>query len=415
LHIKRIEACTPPPRRKNAAAYTRVSDGKDAMLHSLSAQVSYYSALIQRNPEWNYCGVYSDEDYTGTKAERPEFQRLLEDCRAGKIDIVLTKSISRLARNTVTLLATLRELTALGVAVFFEKEGLWSNGGDGELLLSILASYAQEESRSVSENCRWRIRQDFEAGKSTPCRVFGYIQEGDTFTIIPDEAAVVQQIFTDYLGGMGILAIQKKLLAQGITFSKNGLAGMIRNEKYVGDLLLQKSFTQDHLSKRRLKNIGQLPQYLVRDNHPAIIDRTTFEAVQAEIARRAANHKQAPHPKGNYELSGLIRCGICGAPFGHKIAGAGPKYKKPVWICHTYNTLGKAHCPSQQIPDDILQAKVAEAGGLEGLMEILVPGPFMLSFIYKGGRRVDLTWAHPSRRESWTPEMKDEARRRNLK
>ena len=222
MYIKRIEACTPPPRRKNAAAYPRVSDGKDAMLHSLSAQVSYYSGLIQRNPEWNYCGVYSDEDYTGTKAERPEFQRLLEDCRAGKVDIVLTKSISRLARNTVTLLATLRELTALGVAVFFEKEGLWSNGGDGELLLSILSSYAQEESRSVSENCRWRIRRDFEAGKPTHSRAYGYLQEGDTFAIIPDEAAVVKQIFSDYLGGMGILAIQKKLLAQGITFSKNG-------------------------------------------------------------------------------------------------------------------------------------------------------------------------------------------------
>ncbi|MCL2105822.1 MAG: recombinase family protein [Oscillospiraceae bacterium] len=415
MHIKRIEACMPPQRRKNAVAYTRVSDGKDAMLHSLSAQVSYYSALIQRNPEWNYCGVYSDEDYTGTKAERPEFQRLLEDCRAGKIDIVLTKSISRLARNTVTLLATLRELTALGVAVFFEKEGLWSNGGDGELLLSILASYAQEESRSVSENCRWRIRRDFEAGKPTHSRAYGYLQEGDTFAIIPDEAAVVKQIFSDYLGGMGILAIQKKLLAQGITFSKNGLAGMIRNEKYAGDLLLQKSFTQDHLSKRKVKNIGQLPQYLVRDNHPAIIDRVIFDAVQAEIARRAAKQHPAPHPKGNYELTGKIRCGICGAPFGHKIAGSAPKYKKPVWICRTYNTLGKAHCPSQQIPDDILRAKVEEAGGMKDIEEIIVPGPFSLSFIYKGNRRVDLTWAHPSRRDSWTPEMKDEARRRNLK
>ena len=111
----------------------------------------------------------------------------------------------------------------------------------------------------------------------------------------------------------------------------------------------------------------------------------------------------------------MIRCGICGAPFGHKIAGSAPKYKKAVWICHTYNTIGKAHCPSQQIPDDILQAKVAEAGGQKGLAEILVPGPFLLSFIYKDDRRVDLTWAHPSRRESWTPEMKDEARRRSLK
>ena len=412
--VTKIPSAPKPTSRKNAAAYTRVSDGKDAMLHSLSVQVSYYSGLIQRNPEWNYCGVYSDEDYTGTKAERPEFQRLLEDCRAGKIDIVLTKSISRLARNTVTLLETLRELTALGVSVFFEREGLWSNGGEGELILTILASFSQEESRSVSENCKWRVRKQFSEGKPTPYRVYGYRQEvtakaaweksatgsfpTHAFIIIPEEAAIVQQIFSDYLAGSGLLAIQKKLLAQGVTFSKNGLAGMIRNEKYAGDLLLQKSFTQDHLSKKKCKNIGQLPQYLVQDNHPAIVDRAVFDAVQAEIARRAAKQHPAPHPKGmtakaaweksatgrflTHELTGKIRCGICGAPFGHKIAGSAPKYKKPVWICHTYNTLGKAHCPSQQIPDDILQAKIAEAGGMKDLEEIVIPGPFSLFFHY---------------------------------
>ena len=226
---------------------------------------------------------------------------------------------------------------------------------------------------------------------------------------------MVRQIFANYLDGLGVLAIQKKLLAQGVTFSKNGLAGLLRNEKYVGDLLLQKSFTQDHLSKRKVKNTGQLPMFLVSNNHPAIIDRATFDAAQAEIARRAAAHRQAPPPSDGYAFTRLIRFGICGAPYGHKIAGSAPQYKKAVWICHTYNTLGKAHCASQQIPDDILQTKIAEAGGLEGLQEILVPGPFSLSFMYKDGRRVALTWAHPSRRDSWTPEMKEAARRRNLK
>ena len=399
--------------RKRTAAYARVSSGKDAMLHSLSAQVTYYSQKIQQNPEWQYCGVYADEDYTGTKDSRPEFQRLLADCRAGKIDIVLTKSISRFARNTVTLLEVLRELTALGVAVHFEKENLISNNGDGELLLTILASYAQAESLAVSENCTWRIRKQFAEGKPTHSRTYGYLQKGDVFTIVPDEAAVVKQIFVDYLSGMGILAIQKKLLSQGVQFSKNGLAGLLRNEKYAGDLLLQKSYTQDHLSKRKVKNTGQLPKYLVRDHHPAIIDRTVFDAVQAEIAQRAAAHRQAPSPGDSYAFSRMIRCGICGAPFGHKIAGSAPQYKKAVWICNTYNTLGKAHCPSQQIPDDILQAKATEAGGLEGLQEIIVPGSFSLSFIYKDGRRVDFAWKHPSRRESWTPEMKEAARKKS--
>jgi len=160
--------------RKRAAGYACVSDGKDAMRLSLSAQISYYSQKIQANPEWQYCGVYADEDYTGTKDNRPEFQRLLADCRAGKIDIVLTKSISRFARNTVTLLEVLRELKQLGVAVWFEKENLRSNSGDGELLLTILASYSQEESRSVSENCTWRIRRQFAEGKPTPCKVYGF-------------------------------------------------------------------------------------------------------------------------------------------------------------------------------------------------------------------------------------------------
>jgi len=236
-----------------------------------------------------------------------------------------------------------------------------------------------------------------------------------THAIISEEAAVVKQIFADYLGGMGTLAIQKKLLAQGVKFSINALRQMLRSEKYVGDLLLQKTYTQDHLSKRKVKNTGQLPMYLVENNHPAIVDRAAFDAVQAEIARRAAQHHAAPAPKGNYELTGKIRCGICGAAYRHKIAGAAAKYKKPVWICATFNSLGKAHCPSQMIPEDILRAKVAEAGGMEGLREIVVPAPFLLYIIYMDGRRVDITWRHPSRRDSWTDEMKMSAREKSLK
>jgi len=418
LKVTKMQAAAPHKMtRKRAAGYARVSSGKDAMLASLSAQVAYYSQKIQANPKWLYCGVYADEDYTGTKDARPEFQRLLADCRAGKIDVVLTKSISRMARNTVTLLETLREFRELGVAVFFEREGLWSNGGDGELLLTILASYAQEESRSASENCIWRIRKQFAEGKPTPCKVYGYRQEADTFTIIPEEAAVVKQMFADYLSGMGALAIQKKLLEQGTKFSINALRQMLRNEKYRGDLLLQKSYTRDHLSKRRVKNTGQLPMYLVENNHPAIVDRAAFDAVQAEVARRAAQHRPVPAPKEGYAFSGLIRCGICGAAYRHKIAGAAAKYKKSVWICSTFNSLGKAHCLSQMIPEDILRAKVAEAGGMESLREIIVPGPFSLSIIYigtDGDRQVNLTWRHPSRRDSWTDEMKQAAREKSL-
>ncbi len=303
MTITRIQAPPKPPERQRVAGYARVSDGKDAMLRSLSAQVSYYSALIQRNPEWVYCGVYADEDYTGTKDDRPEFQRLLADCRAGKLDLVLTKSVSRFARNTVTTLETVRELRTLGVGVFFEEQGINTLGADGEFLLTLPASYAQEESFNVSENCKWRIRKQFAEGKPTPCKVYGYTRD---YEIIPEEAEIVRQIFADCLGGMGVLAIQKKLLAQGINFSKNGLAVLLRNVKYTGNLLLQKTYTQDHLTKRRLKNTGQLPMYLVEGNHDGIIDRATFDAAQDEIAQRAAAHVSPP-PKETYPFAASIR------------------------------------------------------------------------------------------------------------
>jgi len=406
MKITKIQAPPKLPERLRTAGYARVSDGKDAMLSSLSVQVSYFSQKIQSNPAWQYVGVYADEALTGTKDARPEFQRLLEDCRAGEVDLILTKSVSRFARNTVTLLEVLRELSKLGVAVHFERENVWSNTGDGELLLTILASYSQEESRSVSENCKWRIRRDFAEGKSTPCRVYGYRQKGDNFVVVPEEATIVKAIFADYLCGSGILKIRKKLLAQGISFSQGGLKNLLQNEKYAGDLLLQKSFIANHLTKKKLKNTGQLPQYLVENHHKPIIDRVTFDAVQVEMQRRAAQHHTAP-PQA-YPFTSLIKCGICGAGFRHKIVS-----KKSVWICATFNTLGREHCTAQQIPEDILTAKAAEAGGLDGLREILVPGPFALTFIY-GSKTVDLTWQHRSRRDSWTPEMREAARQREI-
>lgn len=165
MQIRQVRpAATPILRRKRVAAYCRVSTGKDAMLHSLSAQVSHYSSYIQARPGWEYAGVYADEAFTGTKNERPKFQQMLSDCRAGKIDLILTKSISRFARNTLTMLETVRELKTLGVDVFFEEQNIHSMSGDGELMLTILASFAQEESRSVSDNCKWRIRKDFSEG-----------------------------------------------------------------------------------------------------------------------------------------------------------------------------------------------------------------------------------------------------------
>ena len=213
-----LNTITRPPKlaqKTRVAAYARVSSGKDAMLHSLSAQVSHYSSVIQSNPDWLYAGVYADEAKTVTKDSRENFQRLLTDCRAGRIDMVITKSISRFARNTVTLLQTVRELKVLEVDVFFEEQNIHTLSSAGEVMLSILASYAQEESRSASENQKWRVKRKFEAGIPCDGTILGYRYENGAYVIQPEEAEVVRSIYADYLSGMGVAAIMKKLNAAG--------------------------------------------------------------------------------------------------------------------------------------------------------------------------------------------------------
>ena len=261
--IHSLTVPVPRPRLLRVAAYARVSSGKDAMLHSLSRQISYYSQMIQKHPGWTYAGCYADADYTGTRGERPEFQRLLADCRAGKIDRNLTKSVSRFARNTVTLLETARELKERGIAVFFEKERLDTLSGDGELLLSFLASFAQEESRSVSENCKWRVRKDFSEGRPMNLMLlYGYRSEKGRIVVDPEEAAVVRRIFHDYTHGLGSSLIAEALRKERIPcrlggrWSSSLIRTMLTNEKYMGDALLQKTFCADHLTKKKVVNRG---------------------------------------------------------------------------------------------------------------------------------------------------------------
>jgi len=414
MQINKIEAVPQLPKLLRSAAYARVSSGKDAMLHSLAAQVDYYTEYIAKNPEWEFRGVFVDEAMTGTKESRPEFQRLLSECRAGTIDLIITKSISRLARNTITILASVRELKNLGVDVFFEEQNIHSLSGDGELMLSILSSYAQEESRSASENCKWRVRKDFQEGKVGGMTMFGFRLKNGRLQVVPEEAEIVRNIFADYLSGMGVLVLVKKYRAMGYIFSKNGVAGMLRNEKYQGDMLLQKSFVEDHISKRKVKNVGQLPQYYVAESHEAIIDRDTFAAVQAEITRRAKRYCPKPQAPAAYPFTGMIQCGVCGASYKRKHANAGSKYEKIVWICSAFDTMGKAACGSQQVPESILTAKASEAGGLENISHIQVSGKNHLTFIHKDGSSQDVEWAYPSRSRSWTPEMREAARRKAL-
>lgn len=425
-NIKKVTPSTPAlPAQKRVAAYARVSSGKEAMLNSLSAQVSIYSDLIQRNPEWRYIGVYADEGITGTKDSRPEFQRLLADCRAGRIDMVITKSISRFARNTVTLLETVRELKAIGVDVYFEEQNIHTLSGEGELLLTILASYAQEESLSVSENCKWRIREDFKKGIVPSITMLGYRRTEDGgLAVEPDEAEVVRMIFEDYLSGMGRQAIANKLnkmdipTRRGYIWHSEPVGKILQNEKYIGDMVLQKTFKENHLSKRKIQNTGQLPMYMVSESHEAIIDRDTFNAVQIEIKRRAEAYAKK-QPDGKYPFSGKISCGCCGAPYNRKTIRAGTEYEKHVWICKTFNRRGKQYCPdSKQIPEAVLINLTTQVLGLTKFNEaeferrierLTITAPNEVIFHFKDGHEVTTTWENPSRRDSWTEDMRSMA------
>ena len=400
------------PKLKRVAAYARVSSGKDAMLHSLSAQVSYYSELIQNHRGWQYVGVYADEALTGTKENRENFQRLLADCRDGKVDLIITKSISRFARNTVTLLKTVRELKTLGVDVFFEEQGIHSLSADGELMLTILASYAQEESLSASENQKWRVKQKFLNGEPWHSVMLGYRAKGGRFVIVPEEAEIVRSIFADYLDGKGVLAIMKRLNESGImtqpgfTWHQASVQRILRNYTYTGNLLLQTKFRENHLTKRTRVNNGELPQYHIQNSHEPIIDMDTFTAVQIEMARRADQFGK-PQTTATYPFTGLITCAGCGKHYRRKMKETGP-----VWICATYNTLGKAACPSKAIPESVLDTIVDEIGGIGKITAISAHNNNTLVFTLCSGEQIVKQWQDRSRRESWTPEKREAARQK---
>lgn len=409
--------------RTKVCAYARVSSGKDAMLHSLSAQISYYSDMIQRNGEWQFSGVYADEAFTGTKESRPEFQRMISDCKAGKIDMILTKSISRFARNTVTLLETVRMLKSINVDVYFEEQNIHSMSGDGELMLTILASFAQEESLSVSENCKWRIRNDFKQGRMPLFlqKLYGYRRTKDGgFEIVEEEAEVIAYVSKRYLEGWGYEKIARELNKQGIKsptgieWVSNSVRGLIINEKYIGDMLLQKSFTTDHITKKRIANNGHLPKYYVEDNHDGILSRDTYNEMQTERYKRAKENK-GKEPPGVYAFTSIIRCEKCGKSYRRKIGNSSTKYRRAIWNCTTYLNKGKSVCHTKQIPEEILYELSCKVLGIpkfdeeifkSKIKEIRVPDWNVLTFVFYDGTEIQKRWEDKSRK--WTEEMKAE-------
>lgn len=423
--ITQVEFPAEPPKLTRVVAYARVSSGKDAMLHSLSAQVSYYSDLIQKQPGWQYCGVYADEALTGTKDTRENFQRLLNDCRAGKIDLIITKSISRFARNTVTLLETVRELKLLGINVYFEEQNIYTLSSDGELMMTILASYAQEESRSASENQKWRIRANFKDGLPWNGLVLGYRIEDGVYVPVVEEAELVKLIFSLYNGGWGTYRIAKYLNKEGYRtrlgnlWTQGSLQKLLNNYAYTGNLLLQTTFVEDHITKKGRINRGQLPMYHAEDSHEAIISMAEFQTTQETRKERAAVYSHASDPNVVYPFHGKLVCMDCGKNYRRKMVRRGP-----AWVCGTYNTKGKEFCPtSKVIPEDTLMAVTAEiletdtfdeALFLAKVERIEIGTENRLTYCFKDGSKVTTVWHDRSRRESWTREKREAARKTAL-
>ena len=410
-------------RKLRIAAYARVSCDKDAMLHSLDAQIHYYRNLICSNPDWEFAGIYADEAKTGTKESREQFQQLLSDCRAGNIDMVITKSVSRFARNTVTLLRTVRELKELGINVFFEEQNIKTLDADGEVMLTLLASFAQAESLSVSDNCKWRIRKGFEEGRASTCTMLGYRLVNGEITIVPDEAVIVKKIFDLYNDGCGQQKICNILNEEGIrtrrgcNWHPSAIRLILENEKYAGDLKLQKVFVRDHLTKEKVINHGELPIYWVENDHEPIISKEQFQAVQLRLKKQSEGYNA---DKGAESIfTGKIRCADCGKNYRRKTTPY-----RIVWCCATFNSRGKKYCPtSKMIPEETLKAVCTTALGLmkfdEKIFEEQViyidacPGNLLRFHFYDGSEK-ELIWKDRSRSESWTPEMRETARQKAL-
>lgn len=330
-------------QKRRVAGYARVSTDSDEQFTSYEAQVDYYTKFIKSKPDWEFVKVYTDEGISGTNTKRREgFKEMIADALAGKIDLIVTKSVSRFARNTVDSLTTIRKLKEHGTECYFEKEGIYTFDGKGELLITIMSSLAQEESRSISENITWGQRKSFSDGKvHLPYKRFlGYEKGADGRpTIVESEAEIVRLIYRLFLDGKSQAAICRELESLGIpspggkpTWSKTTVTSILQNEKYKGDALLQKKFTVDFLEKKMKTNEGEVPQYYVENSHPAIITPDEWDHVQAEIARRKGLGRVY---SGKSVFSAKLVCEDCGSFFGSKVWHSTDQYRRTIWRCNS--------------------------------------------------------------------------------
>lgn len=354
--------------RKRVAAYARVSTDSEEQLSSYEAQVEFYTRYIKGNPGWEFVDVYTDEGISGTNIRKREgFNRMVNDALSGKIDLILTKSISRFARNTVDTLTTVRTLKDHKVEVYFEKENIYTLDTKGEVMLTIMGSLAQEESRSISENVTWGKRRSMEEGKfSLAYKHFLGYEKGENGLpkIVEHEAKIIREIYQLFLDGSTARSIADYLTLRQIPtprgrkkWSTSTIMSILQNEKYKGDALLQKTYTADFLTKKVKKNCGEVSQYYIENSHPAIIDAETFDLVQKEIERRNPHryqlHRSSP-------LNAKIICGECGGFYGRKVWHSNSKYRKSVWQCnHKFDN--ESHCSTPNLNENEIKNAFAIA------------------------------------------------------
>ena len=379
-------------KKRKVAGYARVSTDHDDQFTSYEAQIDYYTNYIKSRDDWEFVKVYTDEGITGTSTKkRKGFTDMIDDALAGKIDLIVTKSVSRFARNTVDSLTTIRKLKENGIEVYFETENIWTFDGKGELLLTIMSSLAQEESRSISENCTWGQRKRFADGKvSLPYnRFLGYDKGPDGNLVInPAQAVIVRRIYNMFLQGSTYHKIATVLTEDGIPtpggrqkWSTSTVKSILTNEKYKGDALLQKTYCVDFLTKKYKVNEGEIPQYYVEDNHEAIIPPDMFEMVQREVERRDTTDG---HYGSAHVFSCRIKCGECGSWYGSKVWHSTDKYRRQIWQCnHKY--AGGNRCGTPHLTDDQIQAAFIAALNklLSDKGEVLQCGREMLPVLYE--------------------------------
>jgi site-specific DNA recombinase len=359
------------------AAYCRVSTDSEEQATSYEAQIEHYTNYIKSNPEWELAGIFADEGITGTNTKkREEFNRMIEECMQGKIDMIITKSISRFARNTLDCLKYIRQLKEKNIPVYFEKENINTLDSKGEILLTIMASLAQQESQSLSQNVKLGIQYRYQQGKIhiNHNRFLGYTKDKDgNLVIVPEEAEIVKRIYREYLEGSSMLQIARGLEADGILtgagnhrWHTSTINKILRNEKYIGDALLQKTYTVDFLSKKRVANNGIVPQYYVENSHEPIIPREIYMQVQEELVRRRCVHISKNGKKRNYSnnhpLSQIVFCGNCHEIF-RRVHWNNRGKKSIVWRRITITRLENTglFCTASTILEDMLKEKIVEA------------------------------------------------------